>query len=123
MLLFERLAEEKIQQAIERGELDNLPGAGKPLPEEEDLSFLPAELRLAYRILKNAGYVPEQVQLRREIGDIQALLRHCDETPEVSRKARARLHWLTQRLGELCGGNLALQDRYYQKMAEKMDNP
>ena len=63
MLALEFLAERKIAEAIERGELDELPGAGKPLDLEDD-PLVPEEVRMAYRVLKNAGYVPPEVQER-----------------------------------------------------------
>ena len=43
-------AEMKMREAIKNGELDNLPGKGKPL-EIDNMSFIPAELRMAYRII------------------------------------------------------------------------
>ena len=49
------LAERKIEEAIERGEFDDLPGAGRPLDLDDLDPLLPEELRMAYRILKNAG--------------------------------------------------------------------
>ena len=49
------VAEQKIQEALKEGVFDNLPGAGKPLVQE-DLSHLPPEMRMAYTILKNSGY-------------------------------------------------------------------
>lgn len=49
------VAEEKIREAIKEGAFDNLPGAGKPLVLEDD-SHIPPEFRMAYKILKNAGY-------------------------------------------------------------------
>jgi hypothetical protein len=55
------IAERVIQEAIARGELDDLPGTGRPLELDDD-ALVPEELRLAYRILKNAGYVPEEVR-------------------------------------------------------------
>jgi hypothetical protein len=63
MLALELLAEKKIAEAIERGELDALPGAGRPLDLEDD-ALVPEELRMAYRILKNAGFVPPDVPER-----------------------------------------------------------
>jgi hypothetical protein len=51
------IAERKILEAIERGDLDSLPGAGKPLADD-DLASLPDDLRLAWRILRGAGYAP-----------------------------------------------------------------
>lgn len=53
MLLFELLAERKIAEAAERGELDGLPGAGRPLALDDD-ALVPEEMRMAARILKNA---------------------------------------------------------------------
>ncbi|MDR1656677.1 MAG: DUF1992 domain-containing protein [Deltaproteobacteria bacterium] len=49
------IAERKIRQAMEEGEFNNLPGAFKPLPED-DLAHLPPEVRLAMRILRNSGF-------------------------------------------------------------------
>ena len=49
------LAERKIAAAIERGEFDDLPGAGQPLDLDDLDPLMPEELRMAYRILKNAG--------------------------------------------------------------------
>jgi hypothetical protein len=61
MHLFELLAERKIEEAVSRGELDDLPGAGRPLELDDD-PLVPDDLKLAYRILKNAGYVPAEVK-------------------------------------------------------------
>ena len=55
------IAEQKIAEAIENGDFDDLPGAGKPLELDDD-SLVPEDLRLAYRILKNAGFVPPEVK-------------------------------------------------------------
>jgi hypothetical protein len=55
------LAEQRLAEAVSRGELDDLPGAGKPLVLDDD-PLVPEELRLAYRILKNAGFVPPEVE-------------------------------------------------------------
>ena len=55
------IVESRIAEAIERGELDHLPGAGRPLALDDD-PLVPEELRLAYRILKNAGFVPREVE-------------------------------------------------------------
>ena len=62
--MFDLIAEQKIAEAIARGELDNLPGAGRPLNLDDD-ALIPEELRLAYRILKNAGYVPPDGKTQR----------------------------------------------------------
>ena len=71
---FEIIAEERIREAMERGEFANLPGAGKPLRLEDD-SMIPGDLRLAYKILKNAGFIPPELELRKEIIALRDLLR------------------------------------------------
>jgi hypothetical protein len=72
MHLFESLAERKIEEAVSRGDLDNLPGAGRPLDLDED-PLIPEELRLAYRILKNAGFVPPEVEAINEIAVLERM--------------------------------------------------
>ena len=61
MLALELIAEKKIAEALARGDFDDLPGRGRPLDLEED-PLVPEDLRMAYRILRNAGYVPEEVR-------------------------------------------------------------
>lgn len=61
-----KIAEIKIKEAIKNGELKNLPGKGRPL-EIDNMSFVPAELRMAFRIIKNAGLVPVEVSLNKDI--------------------------------------------------------
>lgn len=55
MDVFLNIAEEKIRQAIRNGDLDHIPGKGKPL-QLEDLSMVPPEFRMSYKILKNNGH-------------------------------------------------------------------
>ena len=83
MYAFEAIAERRILQAIARGELDGLPGAGKPLALDDD-AMVPEETRVAYRILKNAGFVPAGILERREIARLEALL------PGLNASGRAR---------------------------------
>ena len=52
------VAEQRIREAMERGEFDDLPGKGRPLDLEED-SGVPEELRMAWKLLKNGGYLDE----------------------------------------------------------------
>jgi hypothetical protein len=70
--MFELLAERKIAEAMANGEFDGLPGAGRPLDLGDD-ALIPEELRVAYRILKNAGYIPPEVQALNEIAALERL--------------------------------------------------
>ena len=84
--MFDAIAEKKIAEAIARGELDDLPGAGKPLELDDD-SNVPEDLRVAYRILKNAGFAPPEVESLREVGQLERLV----EEKAVGDPAKAKL--------------------------------
>lgn len=81
------LAEEKIREAMARGEFDNLPGAGKPLVLDDD-SMVPEDLRVASRVLKNAGCIPPELELRKEIITLKGLLRAARDSEEKTRVFR-----------------------------------
>lgn len=68
--IFDILAEQRIAEAIRRGELDHLPGEGKPLVFDDD-PFVTPEQRMLNRILKKAGIAPAEVMLRKEIADLR----------------------------------------------------
>ena len=73
MSLIDRVAEKLITEAVQRGELAGLPGSGRPLPPYDDAD-VPGDLRTAYRMLKNAGCVPPELEWRRERLRIEELL-------------------------------------------------
>jgi rhamnogalacturonyl hydrolase YesR len=69
----DKIVEEIIKKAQERGEFDNLPGKGKPI----DLSSYfetPEEVRVAYSMLKNAGMTSREVDLLKEIAELKQVL-------------------------------------------------
>jgi DnaJ homologue, subfamily C, member 28, conserved domain len=77
----EKLIEEKIREAMERGEFDDLPGKGKPL--DLDAYFAtPEDVRLGYSVLKSAGCLPVEVELQNEIESLKARLGVCDDERE-----------------------------------------
>lgn len=78
-----QIAEMKMREAIKNGELDNLPGKGKPL-EIDNMSFIPAELRMAYRIIKNSGLVPVEVSLNKDMDTLKKKIE--ESTDEKERK-------------------------------------
>jgi hypothetical protein len=86
--------EARIEEAVRKGEFDDLPGAGRPLVLDDD-SMVPAELRVAWRILKNAGFVPPQVEALRDVRGLIASAVHEASTDEERRRASRRLVALT----------------------------
>lgn len=82
MNAFEKIAQEKIREAIANGEFDNLPGKGKPLILTDEPN-VPPHLRMSFKILKNANILPEEVQLRKDISLLQQqLLATSDESEQ-----------------------------------------
>jgi DnaJ-like protein len=69
----ELIAEQRLRQAIADGEFDNLPNAGQPLDLEEYFAW-PEAVRMAYSILKNARCAPVEVELMKEIAQLEASL-------------------------------------------------
>ncbi len=87
MDIFQKIAEEKIIKAMQEGLFDDLPNKGKPL-KLEDYSWVPEDLRLAFKILKNAGCIPPEMELRKEIMDLKELLKTIDDDEERIRRIR-----------------------------------
>jgi hypothetical protein len=92
MGLMETIAENRIRAAQDEGLFSNLPGQGKPLDLEEDYG-VPEDLRLTFKILKNAGCLPVEMELNREIYNLRQLLKAAiDET--ARKELRRELNYL-----------------------------
>lgn len=116
MLVLDAIAEQRIAEAIAKGDFDGLPGAGQPLELEEDL-LVPEELRMAYRILKNAGFVPPEVHALKEIYELERLIESLDEG-EPRSLAQRKLHFLAMQLGER--SRLRIDAVYYDSVVEHL---
>jgi hypothetical protein len=80
------MAERKILEAIEKGELDDYEGKGEPFPEEffQVDPFVPDDLKQTYRIFKNASILPPEIILKRRIEEIKVKLK--EYLPEAERE-------------------------------------
>ncbi|MEZ6878493.1 DUF1992 domain-containing protein [Enterobacter sp. KBR-315C3_2022] len=91
MWLLDQWAERHIVDAQNRGELDNLRGRGEPLVLDDD-SHIPADLRAGYRLLKNAGCLPPELELRREAVGLADLIKGIQKDDpryvEISRQLK-----------------------------------
>lgn len=86
--MFDKLVEQKIREAQKAGEFDRLEGSGRPVNLDAYFAT-PEELRAGYAVLKNAGVLPEEAQLRREINEAKERLDACVDAHERERLARA----------------------------------
>lgn len=121
--IYEKIAEERIREAIERGEFDNLPGKGKPVVLENDSHIAP-ELRIAYKILKNAGCLPPEMELRKEIQTTEELLSGMKDTQEKYRQIK-KLNYLIMKLNSMrrVSPLLEMGQYYYEKVLDRVAPP
>lgn len=120
-MTFEKAVESQIQDAMAAGLFDNLPGAGKPLPLG-DGDNLAGDNWLGFRVLQNAGMLPEWLNLARDIERDRGQLDRLDAEHAALCQAAARSgDWHAYRLAiarvraryeELARSLRARQDRY-----------
>ncbi|MDS1030527.1 DUF1992 domain-containing protein [Bacillota bacterium LX-D] len=116
-----RMAEDKIREAIQNGELENLPGQGKPL-KIEDLTFVPEELRASYIILKNSGFLPEELEVKKEILNLNMLLETCcseEERKQIKKQLSEKMLRFNI-LVEKRGGKSSTLKEYYHYICGKL---
>lgn len=119
------IAERKISEAIQKGLIKTEGWRNKPLPMTHD-HLVPEELRMAYKILKNAGYLPPEIETKKEIQQLEDLLATCkDERTRV--KQLKKLNYLMLKLNTMKGDgvNLENQEAYYRRIVERItvNNP
>jgi DnaJ family protein C protein 28 len=73
----EKLINQQIEDAMAAGAFDNLPGAGKPLPDNQ-MDKLAGDNWLGYKVLQNGGMVPAWLGLAREIEIAEQALERID---------------------------------------------
>jgi hypothetical protein len=118
--ILRQIAEQRITEAMEKGTFDNLPGKGKPLQLDDD-SHLPPEQRMAYRILKNSGYVDPEVEERKEIANIRDMLDRCTDESTRYRQIQ-KLNALVTKVNEKRRSPVYLEaeQAYYRKVVERV---
>ena len=119
MLLFDLIAERRIAEAMERGEFDDLPGSGEPLALHDD-PLIPEELRMAYRILKNAGFVPPELEAHKEVRRLEDLLVTLEG--EAATQATRKLRLLGIDLAEhgIAGEKARVGSRYLDRILRRL---
>ncbi len=116
---FDKIVEERILIAQKNGEFDNLEGAGKPLRLDE-MAGVPEELRLAYKILKNANCLPPEIELKKEIVRTEDLLAGMEDTAEKY-KVMKKLNLLIMKLNAARNGRIEFEmpEKYMANLVER----
>ncbi|MBN2140339.1 MAG: DUF1992 domain-containing protein [Desulfovibrionaceae bacterium] len=116
----QQFAEELIQKAMREGQFDDLQGKGRPLNLEDD-SMIPAELRMPYKILKNAGCLPPELQAEKDIRTAVDLLEAMEDEQERYRQIQ-KLNFLITKLN-MCRRrpvDLEKDQLYYRRVVERL---
>lgn len=93
---FENIVEERIKKAQKEGQFDNLEGANKPLKFENYSG--PEELKLGYKVLKNAGFLPPEIELKKKITHMEQLLDEAQNDSPNRASLEKKLRFLLNRL-------------------------
>jgi hypothetical protein len=117
---FERIVEERIQKAQYKGAFKNLPGAGKPLTFDSDQHIAP-DLRLAYKILRNADCLPPEIELKKQIQQTEGLLAQMQDTRERYQTLK-KLNYLILKLNSSRNqdARFDMPQQYEAALAERM---
>ena len=119
---FDKIVEERIRTAQRKGQFKNLAGSGKPLVLEDD-RHIAEELRLAYKILKNADCLPPEVELKKEIERTEQLLGALEDATEKYHTLK-KLNFLIMKLNAMRSSSIDLDmpQQYSAKLVDRLES-
>ncbi len=119
---FTKIVEERIRRAQKKGEFENLEGTGEPL-NLADYQAVAEELRLAYKILKNADCLPPEIEIKKEIHQTEELLSGMTDTAKRYRTMK-KLNFLIMKLNTLRSTSINFEEpqKYSDKLIKKLES-
>ena len=118
--IFQTIAEERIRAATEDGEFVDLPGKGQPLHLEDD-SLVPPENRMAWKILKNAGMCPPELELEKQALSLAEMLSQCpDEQTRFQQLKKLQCLVTRINMGRRRPAQLEVDAAYYEKIVQRV---
>lgn len=117
---YEKIVEQRIKEAMEKGEFENLPGKGKPILLEDD-SHVPEDLRLAYKVLKNADCLPPELLEKKEILQMEDMLTAIPDEKERYKLIK-KINFKIMKLNVMGRKSPLLEEKqiYYKKLIDKI---
>ena len=114
------IAEQRIAEAMRERDLNSPKWKNKPLPLEDD-RFVPDDLKMAYKILKNSGYLPPEIEERKEIKKLEDLIA-CTEDEHERLKQMKKLNILMMKIDSKRSttSSITSQHDYYRQVVEKI---
>lgn len=120
MWLLDQWAERHIIDAQRKGEFDNLPGYGEPLTLDDD-SCVPEDLRSGYRLLKNAGCLPPELEQRKEALALSDVLKSIRKEDDRYQELSRRLALMEMKLRQAGLSTDFLRGDYADKLLRKIN--
>ena len=119
---FTKIVEERIRRAQKKGAFKNLEGSGKPLVFNDDM-YVSEDLRMAYKILKNADCLPPEIELKKEIQRAEDLLSDMQDTAEKYRAIK-KLNYLILKLNTIrnISVELDMPQQYSDKVIDRLES-
>lgn len=116
-----KIVEKRIKEAQKNGAFDDLPGRGSPLKYEED-RHVPEDLRLAYKILKNADCLPPEIGEKKEIRQMEDLLATIPDEKEKYKLIK-KINYKIMKLNMMGRKSPLFEEKqiYYKKLIERLD--
>ncbi len=121
MWLLDQWAERHITEAQAKGEFENLPGSGEPLILEDD-AHVPPELRAGYRLLKNAGCLPPELEQRKEAIQLLDILKGIRQDDPKHQEVSRQLSLLELKLRQAGLSTEFLRGEYAEKLLNKIND-
>lgn len=117
---FQKIVEERIKQSQRKGDFDNLEGSGKPL-QFEDIN-IPEDLRMAYKILKNADCLPPELEIKKEILQAEDLLANIDDAAEKYRLLK-KINFLVIKFNTIRNGKIDFEipQKYQSSLVDRLE--
>ena len=114
------IAEQKILQAMQERDLSDSKYKYKPLPLEDD-SFVPDDLKMAYKILKNSGFLPPEIEERKEVKRLEDLITSTSDEGERLRQMK-KLDVLLMKINAKrpFSSSISSQHDYYRNVVERI---
>ena len=118
---FDKIVEERIRSAQLRGDFKKLSGSGKPLDLSDD-AHIPEDLRLAYKILKNADMIPPEIEIKKEIRRTEDLLQGMVDEAEKYQTIK-KLNFLIMKLNNMRTGSIEFDvpQHYADKLIDRLE--
>ena len=118
---FTKIIEERIRRAQKKGDFDNLAGSGKPLVFDDD-RCVSEDLRLAYKILKNSGCLPPEIEEKKEIRQMEDLLETIPDEKEKYKLIK-KINYKIMKLNMMGKKSPLFEEKqlYYKKLIERLD--